>query len=743
MSNASNAKKKDQPLHDTLFNLCKDLLRFIDRKVIKKYISPNIAQIPKELRNVDIKSENEKKGWTYFYKDKEITEEEKLKDVFKDDIFLGHLENLTNSLIIVVDFLEQNQKTIKKLEEEIKNKEEKLNSLNELKNLLNNYFDKNNENKANPENNKNILYDQNLINIMSKIQSFNNKKTDIVSKITENEINFNNINNSSHSINNISNSSITNDLNNKSNISFNNNNTTKKEKINDIILNKEKISLKNDKNEINNQYLSDTSPNEIKIKNVDVSIKNEANFKDRNEIENLIDNLKVTKTIDIFKKEKIGEQNEDINQFLRINNNNQEANDKKFLNKKTEREKDTKRNEKEKISTTSNNKNLTSEKKKGKNKKKTQNINSEKEFLVQIPLKEVIEKLPVLTPKLEKNKEIIDIDSESKNEYKEKTKNNKITKIAQKENSDFSIDEDIVNGLLEDDEISKNGKRLKKISIEDEFDSQIIKSFSPLNQGNQRIKIIKEILSLIKNNDIINYNPRINGPYLIGSYKKISELPSLNYSAPIDILYTYKDILIDKKIIDYTIEHIMKNVLNLNIIERSDLDEEENKTRIIVKCKNKINDKDIISFYIIFADIGNEQNEQIINKLIFDGEKFKYEKIEEENKYINIILFLRIWRKKYKLFFLIPEILDEISRLNFDPNKSMGLIILNIFYYLYNGVNDFNFNQKYLNMLKHKILMENLIKNWYSNGNEKKKLKDAILHTNNLINNKKFEELFK
>ena len=742
MSNASNAKKKEQPLHDILFNLCKDLLRFIDRKVIKKYISPNIAQIPKELRNADIKSENEKKGWTYFYKDKEIAEEEKLKDVFKDDIFLGHLENLTNSLIIVVDFLEQNQKTIKKLEEEIKNKEEKLSSLNELKNLLNNYFDKKNENKANPENNKNILYDQNLINIMSKIQSFNNKKTDIVSKITENEINFNNINNSSNSINNISNCSITNDLNNYLNISFNNNNTTKKEKINDITPNKEKISLKINKNGINNQYLSAISPNEIKIKNVDVPIKNVANSKDRNEIENLIDNLKVTKFNDVTKKEKIDEQSEDSNQFS-INNKYLKTNDKKFLNKKTEREKDTKNKEKEKITTTSNIKNLTSEKKKGKNKKKKQYINSEKEILVQIPLKEVIEKLPVLTPKIEKNKEIIDIDSESKNEYKEITKDNKITKMAQKENSDRAIDEDIVNDLLEDDEISKNGKGLKKISIEDELDSQIIKSFSPLNQGNERIKIIKEILSLIKGNDIINYNPRINGPYLIGSYKKISELPSFNYSAPIDILYTYKDILIDKKIIDYTINHIMKNVLNLNIFECSDLDEEDNKTRIIVKCKNKLNDKDIINFCIIFADIGNEHNEQIINKLIFDGEKFKFEKIEEENKYINIILFLRIWRKKYKLFFLIPEILDEISRLNYDPNKSIGLIILNIFYYLYNGINDFNLDQKHLNMTKHKVLMENLIKAWYSNGNEKKKLKDAILHAINLINNKKYEELFK
>ena len=73
----------------------------------------------------------------------------------------------------------------------------------------------------------------------------------------------------------------------------------------------------------------------------------------------------------------------------------------------------------------------------------------------------------------------------------------------------------------------------------------------------------------------------------------------------------------------------------------------------------------------------------------------------------------------------------------------MGFIILNIIYYLYNGVKDFNFNQKHLNMLKHKKLMEILIKNCYSNGNEKKKLKNAILHANNLTNNKKNEELFK
>ena len=768
-------KKKDQPLNDTLFNLCKDLLRFIDRKVIKKYISPNMAQLPKELRNPDLKSEIDKKGWTYFFKDKGVTEEEKLKDVFKDDKFLGLLQNLTNSLIVVVDFLEQNQKSIKNLEEKVKHEEEKLNSLNELKNLLNNYFDKNNENKTNSENNKNILNDQNLMTIITKIQSFNNNTNDIVTKITENEININKVNNSS-SINNISNSSINNDFHNKSNVSQNNN-SGKKEKNNNINLsnNKDKnnnIILNNNKNKNNNiilnnkyknnqksnkklenenndsQCLSAPFPSDINIKNVNIPIKSEPNSKDKNEIDNLIDSLQVSKFIDSSNKGKIyAIQSDESYEFCNVNKNDFKSKDKKFLNKKTEREKDAKSNEKEIIiiTTSSNNKNITSEKKKGKNKKKKQNKTTEKDKnLSQIPLKEELAKLPALTPKIEKfkNREIIDIDSESKSKSKEEIKKKDIKRKAQKENSDLEIDEDLVNGLLEDSETSRKGKSPKNESIEDELESRIIKAFSPLESKNQKIKIIKDILSAIKTNDIINYNPRINGPYLIGSYRNISELPTLKYSSPIDIMYTYKDILIDKKIIDYTINNIMKDILKLNLIERSEPDEDDTKKRINVKCKSKMTDKDIISFTIIFIDIGNEQNERIINNLIFNREKINYDKKEEETKFVNVQLFLRIWRKKFKLYFLIPEILDEILKLNFDVNKSMSVNILNVFYYLYNGVNDFNFNQNQLNTPKHKLLMQNLIKSWYENTNENKKLKEAILKTTKLIDSKKFEEIF-
>ena len=113
MSNSSTSKKKEIPIKDIFFHLCYDLLRFIERKIVKKYIYPNCAQVPKEKRNPE-QGDNQKEQWTYFFKDEDLTEEEKIKDVFKDDKFLGYLQNLTNCLIMVVDYLDQNQKKIKK-----------------------------------------------------------------------------------------------------------------------------------------------------------------------------------------------------------------------------------------------------------------------------------------------------------------------------------------------------------------------------------------------------------------------------------------------------------------------------------------------------------------------------------------------------------------------------------------------------------------------------------------------------
>ena len=784
MSNSSIIKKKE-PLNDTFFNLCKDLLRFIDRKIIKKYISPNVAQIPKEMRNSENKKENKK--WTYFFKDKELTEEEEIKDVFKDDKFLSYLQNLTNSLIIVVDYLEQNQKKIKRLEDDIKNKEAKLNTLNELKNLLNNYFDENNEEdktKNEGKKNNNILEDKNLLNIMNKIQSFNSNKNIINTKITQNIIDINHLNNANNNIDNNSK--------NKINITPINNNIIKiidnKSKNKDKNIQKEKednnenmkstykkeeITPKDNNKDKGNEMLFDISnqslgaPNPYKSNNNNnEGIKNEPNSKDKNEIDILIDNFKINnssfdkqireeknaniknaniKNANIknanIKNEDI--KNEESSHFLSIINKEEEkSQNNQFLSKKLERENKINTNEKEILNNNIINTEISiSEKRKGKNKKKKSNnkdsLELDNENTNQIPLKEEISNLPVLKPILNAKKDIIEFELESQ---EKKMKNN----IKENKNGMTDINEDVVKLLLEDydnnnKEKDKNNNITKNTSLEFEFDSIINRQFSVLNPKNNKIKIIKDILYLIKTNKIKNYNPRINGPYLVGSYKIIPELPSINYSAPIDVLYTYRDILIDKKIVDFSINNLIKNYLNLNIIETSENLEDNNKIiKIKVKCDNKININ--LSFNIFFVDL--EQNEKIINNIIFNNEKIEYENKEEQKKFINIILYLRTWRKKNKLLFIIPEIMDAIAKKNFDKNKTIALIILNVFYDLYNGIIDFNSRINQGVLPKHKTLMENLIKNWFDNEKNHQMIKVAVLQTNKLINDKNFSALF-
>ena len=70
---------------------------------------------------------------------------------------------------------------------------------------------------------------------------------------------------------------------------------------------------------------------------------------------------------------------------------------------------------------------------------------------------------------------------------------------------------------MEDSEKSRTGKSPKNESIEDELESRIIKAFFPLESKNQKIKIIKDILSSIKSNDI-----KVRGIYFSCRFKKKS-----------------------------------------------------------------------------------------------------------------------------------------------------------------------------------------------------------------------------
>ena len=739
MSSSSMSKKKEIPIKDTFFHLCYDLLRFIDRKIIKKYISPNNAQLPKDKRNSDKKEEKE--VWTYFYKDEIITEEEKIKDVFKDDKFLGYIQNLTNCLVIVIDYLDQNMKRIKRFEQNSKYSEEKLSVLNDLKILLNNYFERTEENTDNSEQkvNNNILEDQKLITIMNKIQSFNNDKNKDESdkKNSQNILGVNILDNVKSSIRSKDNNKNNNITPHKTDKDKDKGNISKNKDKNEININNE--NDKSEKYNLLNRCLETLSQNKSNINSIFYSDEKDTS-KEKIEKDTLVECNKINP--DIYKTPKIEKEDTEEIEFFKVTKKEEDKpKDKKFLNKKLEREKeieDIKDDDKDKKeamkdmnSIIINKKSLTSVKKKGKNKKKNKNNNNntlstekkEEKPLIQIPLKEDSIILPLLKPLIEKKEEI-----KFEEKMPEKIENKGKSKSDRNKRNGGENNREVLNISTKKD-VKNNNK-----SLENEFDSELKKEFYELNATNDRTKILRDIVTSMKTVTAENYNKRINGPYLVGSYKTISALPSINYLSSIDIMYTYKDMLLNKIIIDFTLKNIIETALNLNIIKKTDFREDENKiTKINVKCTSKLNLNIIISFNILFVDIGHNINEQIISEVIYNEEKIKFSKKEDVKKFTTIMLYLRTWRKKNHLFFIIPEILDDYAKKHYESNKTMGVIIFNVFYDLYNSI---------VILSKQKTLYEKLIKIWYEPDN-KEKINKAVLAMNEIVNSRNFKSLFK
>ena len=658
----SNSKKKEQAPKETFYNLCHSLLRFINRRIVKKYVFPNEAQLPKERRGLDLRANND---WKY-YLNKDVTEDEKIKDVFKDDKFLGSLQKMTNSLNEIIDFMDMNQKQINMIEEKSRNKEEKINSLSEIKDLLNTFFDPKKEN---------INDDKSFNNILEKINHFNSLQKNI-NKTPENK-------------NNNSNNNMIEDNMNE------NEDFTIKEEASPLIKNNE-----SDDNEQKN------------------FIKNELNIlKENFRLDDLKDSAQSLSKISQEKKEDI--KNENI-----------------FINRKTEREKTTKKNKKKK------NQNKT------KMEKKENDIDVKNNDILNNtpPIKSL--KIPILLPKEDKS-------AINKTDKKDKKKKE-------------SIDEEILRQLIDNESVenskennvNKNKVEKKEViniesipnntnkSAEEIFESELKKNFTE-HQKDKKNKMIIKMKSIIQTLDDTNildikkYNDRITGPFLAGSYKTFQDLCYVEYPREIDIIYKYKNMLLNKDIKDFSVKEVLENYLELNIVKSCDICEDENNriSKIEVECSDKkLGNNDIIKFNVIFVDIGYGFNEKIIDDLILNKKEFLVK--TEGDKFMNICLFLRIWRRKNKLFYLIPEMLDELARKFLSQEKSM---LLNVFYDLYNENNDFypKGNNDFIS--KQKIICEKLMSDLFSKDNSEKlkELKGKILQTTEDINNKKFEEVFR
>ena len=661
----SNSKKKEQAPKETFYNLCHSLLRFINRRIVKKYVFPNEAQLPKERRGLDLRANND---WKY-YLNKDVTEDEKIKDVFKDDKFLGSLQKMTNSLNEIIDFMDMNQKQINMIEEKSRNKEEKINSLSEIKDLLNTFFDPKKEN---------INDDKSFNNILEKINHFNSLQKNI-NKTPENK-------------NNNSNNNMIEDNMNE------NEDFTIKEEASPLIKNNE-----SDDNEQKN------------------FIKNELNIlKENFRLDDLKDSAQSLSKISQEKKEDI--KNENI-----------------FINRKTEREKTTKKNKKKK------NQNKT------KMEKKENDIDVKNNDILNNtpPIKSL--KIPILLPKEDKS-------AINKTDKKDKKKKE-------------SIDEEILRQLIDsesvenskENNVNKNKVEKKEViniesipnntnkSAEEIFESELKKNFAELQKDKKNKMIIKmkSIIQTLDDTNILDikkYNDRITGPFLAGSYKTFQDLCYVEYPREIDIIYKYKNMLLNKDIKDFSVKEVLENYLELNIVKSCDICEDENNriSKIEVECSDKkLGNNDIIKFNVIFVDIGYGFNEKIIDDLILNKKEFLVK--TEGDKFMNICLFLRIWRRKNKLFYLIPEMLDELARKFLSQEKSMLTVVLNVFFDLYNENNDFypKGNNDFIS--KQKIICEKLMSDLFSKDNSEKlkELKGKILQTTEDINNKKFEEVFR
>ena len=76
------------------------------------------------------------------------------------------------------------------------------------------------------------------------------------------------------------------------------------------------------------------------------------------------------------------------------------------------------------------------------------------------------------------------------------------------------------------------------------------------------IKELKNIINALEESKIQemkNYNERISGPYLSGSFKTFRNLCTLNYPREIDLIYTYRDMLLNQDIINYSVKEVLEN----------------------------------------------------------------------------------------------------------------------------------------------------------------------------------------
>ena len=658
-------------------HLCKDLYKYIQRRIIKKYIYPDMeyAKITSKNSVNNILEGKKEKEWKYYKAEENISEEEKILDIFKDNDFLSKIQKCYESLDVIIKALDENQKNVQFLKKNIDLGEQKIEMLSKLNTQLNQFFNKNNESKEKIQNIKKDLNDnKNVIDKLNLVKSLN-------------------ILNDLQLMNSI------NDVNKKDNI--NNSNTTNT--TNTTITNNNNIIL--DNKIINNNIRAQENKEKIDI------ISNE----------DMLQNNFGTK-------------------YDKNANNNFSPNSFNFLNKKSKREKNDINHDNSQIYNNNHyecnlgTNSFLSKNKKNKNKKKN-NKNNKNQKLI-----------------LPNNKLINNTDSNNFQSTNNLNQNESLpisinsNKIELKENEN-EIKEESEN--INKEEENKSNNENNENTLEIEFDKVLKKEFSSIysfpQNDNSKKEIIRELKIILKKIPNMKFNKqnKFDDPCLIGSFSNFNLIYLLDYFPAIDILFKCKCIEGIDELKNIAAE-TMKKKLCFKYIQISDNYDKKNEiVKLSNKCKLKLKYSGeffiYINLFFVGVNLSNyNKKEQSINRFFFNNN------MTENKGKIIICLFFRRWRRKFKLFFIMPELIDIIIYFYFNENESLALIIEKIFYDLFNGQINFD-STKNNNIYKEEENIKEInefISEWLCNEEYKNALNNAIISTQELIMKNDFYSTF-
>lgn len=169
MSVGANDKIEVNKDQTNFLHLCKDLFKFIKKKIIKNYVCEDFQNSIISISET----------WSYNRPEEQLTQKDKALNIFKDNTFLPLVQKCYEALENVIVRMDENRKNVDAMKKEVDNDIKKMKLITELKSHLNKYFNKgeNNSNNINTDEKANKLLEQlslaKSFNILNDLQNMN------------------------------------------------------------------------------------------------------------------------------------------------------------------------------------------------------------------------------------------------------------------------------------------------------------------------------------------------------------------------------------------------------------------------------------------------------------------------------------------------------------------------------------------------------------------------------------------